>query len=126
VVGAVLLWDPEAFVHSVIGFHLAQPFRVDAISLLPGLQARFGDIPGWMLDVAPVLGAAVSLLVVLRTKAGPTAFAMGCGLSLLVTMLFAKQAFMNYYELAGSALLLAVITWDHDDPIPDPTPETEA
>lgn len=119
-VGAFVVWDPQAFVNSAIEFHLTQPFRKDSISLLPGLDALVGPLPDWLLAVSPLVGLAVSGLVAVRTKPGATALALGVGLSLLVTVLLAKQAHMNYFLLIGAALLLAVITWPRDNPIPDP------
>jgi len=126
VVGAFVVWDPGAFVHSVIEFHLKQPFRPDSISLLPGLDDLVGPLPEWLLAASPLVGLVVSILVALRSKPGSTAFALGVGLSLLVTVLLSKQAHLNYYFPIGVALLLAVITWERDDPIPEPTPQVEA
>lgn len=117
IVAAFLLWDPRAFVHSVIEVHLLQPFRPESISLLPGLVDLFGPLPEWLLAISPLVGLAVSMLVAVRAKPGATAFALGVGLSLLVTVLLSKQAHLNYYFPVGVALLLAVITWERDDPI---------
>ena len=122
-VGAAVLvpfvvWDVQAFVHSAIEFQLVQPFRDDAITLLPSLQAWFGELPGWMLSLSPLLGMATSALVVWRTRPGPTAFALGIGLSLLVTVLTSKIGFMNYYAFIGVAFVLATVTWPVDDPMP--------
>ncbi|MEO5664772.1 MAG: hypothetical protein ABIR39_16000 [Nocardioides sp.] len=119
VVGAFVLWDPGAFVHSAIDFHLQQPFRRESMSLLPGLDDWLGPLPAWVLAAAPLAGLVASLIVAVRARPGPTAFALGVGLSLLVTVLLSKQAHMNYYYLAGAALLLAVITWPRDDPMPE-------
>lgn len=124
VVGAFVVANPGAFVHSAIEFHLKQPFRPESLSLLPGLDDQFGPLPGWLLAISPLVGLAVSLVVALRTKPGATAFALGVGLSLLVTVLVSKQAHLNYFFPVGVALLLAVITWDRDDPIPEPGPRT--
>lgn len=119
IVISFLVWDPRAFVHSVIEFHLKQPFRRDSISLLPGLDAHLGPLPEWLLAVSPLVGLAVSVMVAVRTKPGVTAFALGVGLSLLVTVLLSKQAHLNYYYPVGIALMFAVITWQRDDPIRD-------
>lgn len=119
-VGAFALWSPRAFVHSAIEFQFIQPFRDDSMSLLPGLTDAFGTIPEWLLTLSPILGLLVSLLVAVRTKPGPTAFLLGIGLSLMVMVLLSKQAFMNYYFLMGAAMLLAVVVWPRDDPIPEP------
>lgn len=120
VVFAFVLWDPGAFVNSAIEFHLRQPFRVDAMSIPSAWQADVGPVWSRLLTWSPLIGLAVSLVIALRTRPGPTAFALGVGLSLLVTVLLSKQASVNYYGLAGTALLLAVITWREDDPIPGP------
>lgn len=119
IVVAFLAWDPGAFVHSVIEVHLLQPFRPESISLLPGLTDLFGPLPDWLLAISPLVGLVVSLLVAVRAKPGATAFALGVGLSLLVTVLLSKQAHLNYYFPVGAALLLAVITWPRDNPIPE-------
>lgn len=118
VVGAFVVWDPAAFVHSTIEFHLKQPFRPESMSLLPGLDNQFGPLPEWLLAISPLVGLVVSLVIALRTKPGATAFALGVGLSLLVTVLLSKQAHLNYFFPVGVALLLAVITWDRDNPLP--------
>lgn len=123
IVGAFALWDVDAFMHTVVAFQFNQPLRDDALSLLPGLAQLFGPLPEWLLTVSPLIGLVVSLLVALRTRPGATAFLLGIGLSLLVTVLLSKQAFMNYYFFSGAALLLAVITWPRDDPIPERTHE---
>jgi hypothetical protein len=96
------------------------------MSLLPGLADLFGTIPAWLLTLSPVLGFLVSLLVAVRTKPGPTSLLLGIGLSLMFMVLFSKQAFMNYYSLMGAALLLAVIIWPRDNPIPEPTAKSAA
>lgn len=118
VVGAFVAWDPGAFVHSAVEFHVVQPFRDDSMSLLPGLRRELGTIPAWVPALAPGLGFIVSALVAARTRPGRTAFALGMGLSLLITVLLSKQGHMNYFFLAGGALLLAAVTWREDDPIP--------
>lgn len=117
IVGAFVLWDVDAFMHTVVAFQFNQPLRDDALSLLPGLTHMFGPFPDWLLTMSLLIGLLVSLLVALRTKPGVTAFLLGVGLSLLFTVLLSKQAFMNYYFLIGAALLFAVITWSRDDPI---------
>lgn len=121
-VGAVVLvpfvvWDPRAFVRSAVEFQLVQPFRDDAVSLLPGLDQLLGGLPGWALEVSPFVGLVVSALVAWRARPGATAFALGVGLSLLVTVLTSKVGFMNYYSFIGAAFVLAVVTWTTDDPV---------
>ncbi len=112
-----VLWDVDAFVRSVVEIQFVQPFRDDAISLLPGLKDLLGGLPGWSLKVSPLLGLLVSVLVVWRTRPGPTAFTLGIGLSLLVTVLTSKVGFMNYYAFITAAFVLASVTWSSDDPV---------
>ena len=116
-VGVFLAWNPHAFVRSVVEFHLKQPFREDALSLLPGLTQIFGPLPSWLQGVSVLVGFATSILIAWRTKPGPTAFALGVGLSLLVTIVLSKTAFLNYFAVAAAAMLLAVVTWPADDPL---------
>ena len=116
VVAAFVLMDPGAFYASAVEFQLVQPFREDAVSLLPGVQAVTGSIPSWVTVAAPVLGLAVSALVARRTRPGATSFALCVGLGLLVTVILAKQAFVNYYAFIGAVLLLAGVGWPEDDP----------
>ncbi|WP_415839401.1 glycosyltransferase 87 family protein, partial [Nocardioides zeicaulis] len=107
-VGAVVVvpfvvWDPREFVRSVVELQFIQPFRDDAVSLLPGLKALLGGLPDWAVQVSPVIGLLVSALVAWRTRPGATAFAIGVALSLLVTVLTSKVGFMNYYYFIGAA-----------------------
>lgn len=117
VVGGFVLMDPHAFFRSVVELQFRQPFRDDAISLLPGLRAAFGDFPTWSLGVLPFTGLGVSAFVALRTTAGPTAFSLCVGLGLLASVLVSKVGFVNYFMFIGSALLLAGVTWLEDDPL---------
>ena len=117
IVGGFVMMDPHAFFRSVVELQLLQPFREDSISLLPGVQAVLGDLPNGLLVGLPFVGIAVSGVVAWRTESGPTAFALCVGLGLLATVLVSKQAFVNYYMMAGSALLLAGVTWPIDDPV---------
>lgn len=116
VVGAFVLMDPGAFYTSAVEFQLVQPFREDAVSLLPGIQAVAGSLPSWVTVASPVLGLVVSALVARRTRPGATSFVLCMGLGLLVTVIFAKQAFVNYYAFIGAVLLLAGVSWPQDDP----------
>ncbi|UFN45594.1 hypothetical protein [Nocardioides okcheonensis] len=121
-VGSVVLvpfvvWDLGAFVRSAVEFQFRQPFRDDAVSLLPGLKAAVGELPGWVLSLSPVLGLLTSALVAWRTRPGATAVSLGIALSLLVTVLTSKFGFMNYYAFISAAFVLAAVTWTTDDPV---------
>jgi hypothetical protein len=118
VIGVFFLWDPPAFVRSAVELQLRQPFRDDAVSLLPLLADVTGPLPSWLLGVLPIgVGLLVSVLVVRRLRAGATAYLLATGLPLLCTVLLSKQAFSNYYSFIGTALLAAAVLWPVDDPM---------
>jgi len=85
------LWDPDAFMRSVVELQFIQPFRGDSLGL-------------------PALCAIVSILIWSRTPTGAQGFALGSALTLLVAFAFSKQAFANYYFLAIALLCGAAAT----------------
>jgi hypothetical protein len=92
------VWDWRALVHDLVWFHLAQPFRPDAVSLavlVPQLTkvgvAFWAGLLGWVVWRAP-------------RRAG--LLAAGYGTVMLVFVATSKQAFANYYWMLGYALLL--------------------
>ncbi|SED34491.1 hypothetical protein SAMN04489844_4222 [Nocardioides exalbidus] len=120
VIGAFLLWDPRGFVRSALLLQLRQPFRDDAVSLLPLVAGVAGPLPGWLLATVPLaVGGAVSVLLVRRLRPGATTFLLACSLPLTCTVLVSKQSFANYFVLLGTGLLLAAVTWAVDDPVAD-------
>ncbi|CAB4952772.1 unannotated protein [freshwater metagenome] len=116
IVSAFIVLDPGAFVRSAVEFQLIQPFRDDAVSVLPALRLVVGDIPSVVAGLSLVAGLTVSALVALGTRPGPTAFSLCIGLGMLATVVIAKQAFLNYYALIGAVLLLSGVGWPSDDP----------
>ncbi|KRE94589.1 hypothetical protein ASG76_09215 [Nocardioides sp. Soil774] len=116
VVTPFVVLNPDAFVRSAVEFQLIQPFREDAVSLLPFVQSVAGEIPSPLTTVSLLVGLVASALVAARAKPGPTAFALCVGLGLLATVVIAKQAFLNYYAMIGAVLLLAGVGWPADDP----------
>ena len=56
-------------------------------------------------------GGLTAIALALRAPKTPAAFAAGVGLTLLVTILLSKQAFMNYYFLVSGAFLIAAVAW---------------
>ena len=59
----------------------------------------------------PPGGGLTATAFSLQAPRTPTAFAGGVGLTLLVTFLLSKQAFMNYYFFVSGALLIAAAAW---------------
>jgi hypothetical protein len=90
---------PGALWHDLVLFHIAQPFRPDALS--------FGVVfpPYMKVGLLPLLAflAWIARRGTDRTALFPAAF----GMALLLFVSAGKQAFMNYYFLIGESLLLA-------------------
>jgi hypothetical protein len=90
------LWDPSAFVHSLVTSHYLQSFRPDALSYSAWIYRFTGGfiLPMWVALAAIIFASAESLWRGVRSPAG---FAAALTLVLLVFFAFNKQAFCNYY-----------------------------
>jgi hypothetical protein len=96
-----VLWNPRAMWHDLVLFHLAQPFRADALS--------FAVLSRVALKVGPVLVVGFIAWSVRAGAKREAMFATGYGSCLLVLFCTSKQAFSNYYFLIGMVLLLAAV-----------------
>jgi hypothetical protein len=106
------LVNSGAFWKAIVEFQLVQPFRSDSLSLLVSSVNTFGWPPPWTYSVLPLVGGGLTAIALaLRAPRTPPAFAAGIGLTLLVTILLSKQAFMNYYFLVSGAFLIAAVAW---------------
>jgi len=106
------LINPAAFWKAIVEYQLIQPFRSDSISLLVSSVNAFGWPPPWTYAVLPLAGGGLTAIALaLRAPRTPAAFAAAIGLTLLVTILLSKQAFMNYYFLVSGAFLIAAVAW---------------
>jgi hypothetical protein len=106
------LVDPPAFWKAIVEYQLIQPFRADSTSLLVSSVNSFGWPPPWTYGLLPFVGGGVTAVALaLRAPRTPAAFAAAVGLTLLVTILLSKQAFMNYYFLVSGAFLIAAVAW---------------
>lgn len=93
-------WNFMALWHDLVLFHLAQPFRQDAVS--------FAVLFPLMLKVGPIILIAF-IAWSMRTAAWtPAMFAACYGVSLLLFVSTSKQAFDNYFFLVAQALFLGV------------------
>ena len=107
-----VLVGPAPFWKAIVEYQLIQPFRSDSLSLLVSSVNTFGWPPPWTYGVLPFVGGGLTALAVaLRAPRTPAAFAAGVGLTLLVTILLSKQAFMNYYFIVSGAFLIAAVAW---------------
>jgi len=117
------LVDPAAFWRAIVEYQLIQPFRADSVSLLVSSVNTFGWPPPWTYGVLPLLGGALTAIALaLRAPRAPAALAAAVGLTLLVTILLSKQAFMNYYFLVSGAFLIAAVAWPTQPGPADSTP----
>ncbi|MGZ4437422.1 MAG: hypothetical protein ACXVW6_07275 [Nocardioidaceae bacterium] len=111
-----LVMNPREMVRSVVEFHLLQPFRPTSDSLLVAAVRSFGWPPPWTYGVLPLaLGGVTSGLLAWRLPRTPSAFALGAGASLMVTMLASKQAFPNYYWFVEMAFVTALVLGSHGE-----------
>jgi hypothetical protein len=94
------VWNFRAMWHDMVLFHLAQPFRQDAVS--------FAVLLPLMLKVGPLILIAFFAWLLRTGVRSPAMFAAGYGVSLLLFVSTSKQAFGNYYFLVAQALFLAV------------------
>jgi hypothetical protein len=100
------LWNPGAFLDSVVTFQAKQPFRPDSLSVL----ARTAK------DGAATLPLSLSFVAILpvialglwRAPRTPHGFAATFSAAILAFFFFAKQAFTNYYFLVIGGLCCAV------------------
>jgi uncharacterized membrane protein len=105
------LVDPATFWQDIIGIQEV-PLRPDSLSLLVSSVKTFGWPPPWTYGVLPLLGGGfTALILALRAPRTPAAFAAAMALTLLVTILLSKQAFINYYFMVSGALLIAAVAW---------------
>ncbi len=98
-------WEPAAFVRGVISWQLVQPFRDDALSWGAALAYVGGPRLPSAVAFVGVLGVLVATLRPAMTAARATTAAAA---AFLVFLLLNKQAFCNYYWLAGGILCAAI------------------
>jgi len=116
--GAFLVWNAGALWSDVVTFHLLTPFRARALTYSAYVNYLTGSpLPTWLGLVALVAGVttAVICLRVHITTATPCdgarvwRFFAGLCFAYLLTALFSKHAFMNYYYVVYFALVATLI-----------------
>jgi len=111
--------DVQSLWHSVIEFHLVQPFRPDSISWLVLSVNHLGwPPPSWFGTIPLVIGLVVAVGLARYFAPGPAAFVLASAVSTLATFVTSKQAFPNYFCFVGGALLVAALLAKGDDPLP--------
>ena len=104
-----VLWDPAAFVRSVVTLQVHQPFRTDALSYLAWWVQQGHPVPSTVIPF--VLGGAAAALAAWRLPRSAAGFAAALALTFLVFFSWNKQAFANYYAFVLGTLFLAVAAW---------------
>lgn len=94
------LWNFRGLWHDLVLFHLAQPFRQDAISFAVPFPL--------LIKIGPVILATFIAWAVRARVRNPAMFAAAYGVALLLFVLTSKQAFANYYFLIGQSFFLSV------------------
>ena len=104
-----IIWDPWGFMRSVIWLQLIEPFRLDSLSVLSALARAGWPAEGVWLALAPAVAVVVGLLFSwLVAPRSPAGFAASLGFTLLLTFMFGKKAFCNYYFFIIAALVTAI------------------
>jgi hypothetical protein len=95
-----VVWNPAAFLRSVVLMQMKQPFRFDALSF-PAILARFTafEIPSITAFIAAGAALIWTSRVATRSVAG---FTGASALVLIVFFALNKQAFCNYYFLTAA------------------------
>ncbi|MGN6161828.1 MAG: hypothetical protein ACTHOG_09035 [Marmoricola sp.] len=118
--------DPTAFWRAIVTFQLAQPYRADSLSLAVLLHNDYGWLDPALLGVLPLaLGVGVAGLLAWKAPRTIEGFVGSVGITLLVTILFSKQAFGNYYALVEGCFLLAAILLIRQRGMAAPPPAAE-
>lgn len=97
------IWNSHALWHDLVLFHLAQPFRLDALSFAVPFPSA--------LVIGPLILLGFLAWAAWRAAHHAAVFAAAYGIALLLFFSASKQAFFNYYFLIWQALLLAAVLW---------------
>jgi len=110
------LWDPPAFLNSVVVLQFNQPWRSDSFSLLVWWGENVTEVPALLISVLPLsVALCVSLLLGLKAPKTPWSFSASLGIAMCSMVLLSKQAFANYYSFAAAAVLIAAILYRKSD-----------
>jgi hypothetical protein len=101
-----IVWDPAAFLRSVVLVQMYEPIRFDSLSYISAL-ALFMPVSAAAL-AGPVLAAAAAGLALWRLPRQPWAIPAAVALITLVLFAFGKKAFCNYYFFVIGALACAI------------------
>jgi hypothetical protein len=95
------IWNLSALWHDTVLFHLRQPYRLDSLSFAVPFP--------WIMKVGPVLALAFLIWALRARLRSAASFPAVFGITLLLLVVTSKQAFVNYYFLAGQTFFLAIV-----------------
>ena len=101
-----LLWNPAAFVKSVVTLQFRQPFRPDSLSFLAWWTTSGHPQPS--VGIAFLVAGVVSALAVWRLPRTAAGFSAALAATFFVFFAFNKQAFCNYYFFVIGALCVTL------------------
>ena len=104
-----VMWNPAAFMKSVVTLQFYQPFRGDALSYLAWWAGLGHAQPSTTIPFG--LAAAASALAVWRLPRTAAGFSAALALTFFVFFALNKQAFANYYFFVLGALYTTVAAW---------------
>lgn len=100
-----VVWSPGAFWEDMVKFYIDYPARIDSLTVNSYLARNFNlSLP---LPLAGVFGGGLMFLLIRRKAVLWWSFILGVAVFLLAFFLFNKLAFVNYYFLVSSLLLLS-------------------
>jgi hypothetical protein len=105
-----VLWDPHAFVTSVVTLQFRQPFRGESLSYLAWWASNGHAQPSAV--IAFIVAAILSAVTAWRLPHTATGFATALAVTLFGFFVFNKQAFCNYYFFVVGALAIALAATD--------------
>ena len=95
-----VVWNPRALWHDMVLFHLRQPYRLDSLSFAVPFP--------WIMKLGPLLVLAFVVWALRAGNRSAATFPAVYGVVLLLFFFTSKQAFPNYYFLAGQAFFLSI------------------
>jgi hypothetical protein len=127
-----MLWNPAAFFHSALGYHLVAPFRPDSLNFVAWWSFQQpGFVPPSWLPFGAI--SLCSALFIWKSPRSPAAFSIAFAVCYLAFFGLSKQAFGNYYHLVLTAayaaasirLPLEVVETSVDAVVPQVLPRLE-
>jgi hypothetical protein len=110
-----VLWDPTAFLRSVVLAQIHEPIRFDSLSFLKNLAPY---VPlSTLAMLSPLLAAVTAGLALWRLPRHPANGAAAVALVTFVLVAFGKKAFCNYYFfiIGGLACAIAALSQQIDE-----------